>query len=110
MACSCLPLCRRSAASGDVYVRRCALYLLACVLSLAALVDLDEDGGLNVRWGLMMRWDCASARRAVLTLWLHADVEFLKSSAQHDADAAVRELCVGCLGQLQRKLKDDSDQ
>jgi len=46
----------------------------------------------------------------VLTLWLHADVEFLKSSAQHDADAAVRELCVGCLGQLQRKLKDDSDQ
>ena len=48
MACSCLPLCRRSAASGDVYVRRCALYLLACVLSLGTLVDLEEEGGLMV--------------------------------------------------------------
>ena len=49
MACSCLALCRRSAASADVYVRRCAVYLFACVLSLCTLVDLDEDGGLNVR-------------------------------------------------------------
>ena len=48
MACSCLPLCRRSTTAKDVYVRRCALYLFACVLSLCTLVDLDEDGGLNV--------------------------------------------------------------
>jgi hypothetical protein len=30
------------------YVRRCALYLFACVLSLCTLLDLDEDGSLNV--------------------------------------------------------------
>jgi hypothetical protein len=45
-----------------------------------------------------------------LTRWLHADAEFLKNGAQHDPDAAVRELCVSCLGQLQRKLKDDSEE
>jgi hypothetical protein len=38
---------------------------------------------------------------------LHADTEFLKKSAEEDADAAVRELCMGCLGQLQLKLREE---
>ncbi len=42
-----------------------------------------------------------------LTLWLHADAEFLKRRAEDDADAGVRELCVGCLGQLQLKLREE---
>jgi hypothetical protein len=44
-----------------------------------------------------------------LTLRLQADVDLLKNSAEHDADAAVRDLCIGCLGQLQLKLQDNRE-
>ncbi len=57
------------------------------------------------------RFECERPQRephcALLTRRLHADAEILKNGAEHDPDAAARELCVGCLGQLQMKLRDD---
>jgi len=45
------------------------------------------------------------------SLWfLQADAEFLKNSAEHDADAAVRDMSACCLGQLQLKLRDNRDE